>query len=112
MGKPIDHAVRIPTLAGEDLEFYFDISPLDRNLNVVQVADNSIKREASPQVPILAPFQTAPHPVFVHPIVPVAPRVVVIEEQAPPEPEPVSCLFCIKIPLNPNFFSTFEHYFS
>jgi len=109
VGKPINNVVKIPTLGEEDIELGFEVLPLDDGeINVVEV-NNEVKRSAQfpastlPLVPRLtstvnianpisrqsqATFFHGP-PLLPHPIVPIlppAPRVVIIEEPAP-EPE-------------------------
>ena len=111
VGKPIDIPTYISTLGGEDLEFGFEVIPLEDNVNVVEV--NNPRRSAAPQFPFVAPARVASltsvvapatnplskqgqatlfagPPVIPVPVLPPPPRVVIVEE---PEPEPVSRLF-------------------
>merc|ERR1712029_623171 len=111
VGKPINNVVRIPTLGENDIELGFEVSPLDGgDINRVELNNEVRKRrepEPKPQfpaatVPLIhtgtpllragqAPFFHGGAPLLHHPVVPIlppAPRVVIVEEQAPPEPEP------------------------
>ena len=94
VGKAVNNVVRIPTLGDSDLEFGFEILPIDKGVNVVDV---SPKREAQPQAANVAPpvIGVGPfhHPVQISrlatPLIPILPPPPIVVVQEEPEPEPV-----------------------
>ncbi len=95
VGKAVNNVVRIPTLGDSDLEFGFEILPIDNGVN--NVVDVGPKREAQPQAANVAPpvIGVGPfhHPVQISrlatPLIPILPPPPIVVVQEEPEPEPV-----------------------